>query len=490
MHRRQLDTKVSVSILFVVGMFMSIMDGTIVNVTLPTLQRQLNAPGTSIDAVVIGYLVSLAVIIPVSGWLGDRWGTKRVFLMALTIFTLASALCGAAQNLPTLVGFRILQGIGGGALTPVGTAILYRTFPPAERVQVSRILTIPTVLAPATGPVLGGWLVDQFSWHWVFYVNVPIGIAACLFGIFALPEHREEKAGHFDLPGFLLGGVGLAFLMYALSEGPSIGWTSLGIVASAIVGLLMLYAFVVVEHRSKEPMIDLSLLSDRLFRNSNLISMFASAGFLGVLFVAPLFLQNGQGASALTSGLTTFPEAIGVVLSTQIVARLYPSVGPRRLMAFGLIGVAIMMAGLSLLQRDTSLWFMRALMFLVGAGMAYVFLPLQVTAFATISSTATGRASALYSAQRQVGSALGVAILSSVIGIVGPTYLSANGSMQPNLTAYHAAFLTAALIALIGAGIALLGISDREAAITMQQQARKANTGNLPESASSSEASS
>src|SRR6266567_4130632 len=287
MHRRQLaqlDPKISVSILFVVGMFMSIMDGTIVNVALPTLQRQLNAPGTSIDAVVIGYLVSLAVVIPVSGWLGDRWGTKRVFLIALAIFTLASALCGAAQNLPMLVGFRILQGIGGGALTPVGTTILYRTFPPAQRVQVSRILIIPTVLAPATGPVLGGWLVDQFSWHWVFYVNVPIGIAACLFGIFTLPEHREEKAGRFDMQGFLLGGLGLAFLMYALSEGPSIGWTSWVIIGSAVVGLLMLCAFVVVERRAQEPMIDLSLLSDRLFRSSNLISIFASAGFLGVLF--------------------------------------------------------------------------------------------------------------------------------------------------------------------------------------------------------------
>lgn len=487
MHRRQLDPKVSVSILFVLAMFMSIMDSTIVNVALPTLERQLNAPGTSIDAVVIGYLVSLAVVIPVSGWLGDRWGTKRIFLGALVVFTVASALCGAAQNLTMLVIFRIIQGIGGGALTPVGTAILYRTFPPAQRVQVSRILIIPTVLAPATGPVLGGWLVVQFSWHWVFYVNVPVGIAACLFGIFTLQEHREEKAGRFDVTGFLLGGFGLAFLMYALSEGPSVGWTSLSIIASAIVGLAMLCAFVVVERRTSEPMIDLRLFSDRLFRTSNLVSMFSSAGFLGVLFVAPLFLQNGQGADALTSGLTTFPEAVGVVLSTQIVARLYPSVGPRRLMAFGLMGVAVMMAGLSLMQHDTSLWFMRALMFLIGAGMAYAFLPLQAVAFATISSTATGRASAIYNAQRQVGSALGVAILSSVLGFVGPTYLSANGTVLPNLTSYHVAFLTAAVLALIGSGVAL-SISDRDAAVTMQQRVRKTSTGNLPESASSAEA--
>src|SRR5690349_992868 len=180
MRRPSINPKVSVSVVFVSAMFMSIMDGTIVNVALPSLSRQFNATGTSIDAVVVGYLVSLAIIIPASGWLGDRLGTKRIFLSALALFTLASALCGLATSLPMLIGFRILQGFGGGAMTPVGTAILYRTFPPEERVQVSRILNIPTVFAPASGPVLGGLLIDQFSWLWVVYVNVPIAIASLL----------------------------------------------------------------------------------------------------------------------------------------------------------------------------------------------------------------------------------------------------------------------------------------------------------------------
>ncbi len=178
MQRPSINPKVSVSIVFVVAMFMSIMDSTIVNVALPALSRQFNLKGTSVDAVVVGYLVSLAIVIPASGWLGDRIGTKRVFLSALALFTFASALCGLATSYPMLIGFRVLQGVGGGALTPVGTAILYRTFPPIERVQVSRILNIPTVVAPATGPILGGLLIDKLSWHWIFYVNVPIGIAA------------------------------------------------------------------------------------------------------------------------------------------------------------------------------------------------------------------------------------------------------------------------------------------------------------------------
>jgi hypothetical protein len=169
-------------------------------------------------------------------------------------------------------------------------------------VQVSRILIFATILAPAIGPILGGLLVTQLSWRWVFYVNVPIGILACLFGLIFLYEHKEETPGRFDLAGFLLAGIGLALLMYALSEGPSAGWSSINIFGSAIVGTLLLGAFVVVELKVPEPMIDLGLLHDRLFRTTNLVSLFAYAGFLGTLFVAPLFLQEARGVSALISG--------------------------------------------------------------------------------------------------------------------------------------------------------------------------------------------
>jgi EmrB/QacA subfamily drug resistance transporter len=477
---RKPDLKVSVSIIYVAAMFMSIMDSTIVNVALPSIGRQLNVATTSIDAVVVGYLVSLAVVIPASGWLGDRLGTKRIFLAALALFSLASALCGIAPSFPMLVLFRILQGAAGGAMTPVGAAILYRTFPPAERVQVSRILIIPTVAAPAVGPVLGGLLVDQLSWRWVFYVNVPIGIAAFLFGLAFLHEHKEPAAGHLDVKGFLLAGIGLALLMYALSEGASTGWASPRILASLIIGTLLLAAFVIIDLREREPLIDLRLLGNRIFRACNLISLFSGAGFLGILFIAPLFLQEARGVDALTSGLTTFPEAIGVVLSTQLVARLYPRIGPRRLMVFGITGVAIVMALLSLIGMGTNLWFMRLLMFLTGAGMAYSFLPLQTAAYATISRSATGRATAFYSAQRQLGSALGVAILSSVLTAIGPVQFSAHGIPTPNLTAYHAAFLAAAVLELIAAAFALT-VHDRDAAATMLRPGKSVEQGDVLE---------
>jgi EmrB/QacA subfamily drug resistance transporter len=469
MYPSAINPKVAISVVFVAAMFMSIMDSTIVNVALPTLSREFHVPGTSVDAVIVGYLVSLAVIIPASGWLGDRLGTRRIFLIALAVFTGASALCGQAHSLNMLIGFRLLQGIGGGAMTPVGTAMLYRTFPPVERIQVSRILNIPTALAPATGPVIGGLLIDKLSWRWVFYVNVPIGLLALLFGILFLQEYHREDVKTFDILGFILAGFGLALTMYALSEGPDYGWTSPGILISGFVGLALLVLFALIEVRSTHPMLELRLFRNRVFRTCNLISLFSGAGFLGLLYAAPLFLQLARGASALTSGLTTFPEAVGVLIATQIVTRLYPSIGPRRLIVGGLSGVALVMALLSLIGQDTSFWFFRGLMFLIGAGMAFSFSSTQTAAFATISSAETGQASALYNAQRQVGASLGVAIISTVISAVGLTQLGPGGTLVPNLASYHAGFITAAVFALIGVAFAL-AVRDSDAISTMRRR--------------------
>jgi predicted MFS family arabinose efflux permease len=290
-----------------------------------------------------------------------------------------------------------------------------------------------------------------------------------------LKEHREPAAGSFDLPGFLLAGGGFSLVMYALSEGPSHGWTSLSVLTPGLIGIVVLASFVVVEVRTREPMVKLKVLGDRLFRNTSIVSLFASAGFLGVLFLVPLFLQEARGASPLSSGLTTFPEALGVVTSTQLVAYLYPRIGPRRLMCGGLVWVAAMMTLLTTIDVGTSAWIVRILMFSIGVGMAYVFLPSQAAAFATISRADTGRAATLSSVQRQLGSATGVALVSSVLALVGPTRIGADGAVHAHLAAYHAAFLVSASLALIGAFMAL-NIPDRDAAVTMQLRARGRRT--------------
>lgn len=347
-------------------------------------------------------------------------------------------------------------------LTPVGMAMLFRTFPPRERVAVGRLLMFATILGPASGPLIGGFLIEHQSWRWAFFVNVPVGVIAFLVGLFFLHEHREPEPGRFDLPGFLLGGAGLGLFMYALSEGPAQGWTSPIILGCGIAGLLALVTFVIVELRTAAPMVDLRLLGNRLFRSTQVVAFFATAGFIGVLFLVPLFLQEVQGASPLESGLTTFPEALGVVTSTQLVARLYPRFGPRRLMAGGLAGLTLAILLMALIGLTANPWVVRVLMFFVGFGMAYVFLPNQAASLATITRSQTGRATTISNVQRQVGAALGVAALSTVLAIVGT---GVGGPSDP--APYRAALLLAASFALAGSLFALL-VPDEEAAETMR----------------------
>jgi EmrB/QacA subfamily drug resistance transporter len=454
-----------VAVVYICGMLMNTLDSTIVNVALATLARDFDVDPSQIQSVVIGYLVSLAVFIPISGWLGDRFGTKRVFLFALFVFTGASMLCGMAQGLDQLVLFRILQGVGGGLLTPVGMAMLYRTFPPEERVGVSRILMIATIFGPALGPIIGGVLIEHLSWRWTFYVNVPVGTVALIVGMVFLDEHREEAAGRFDLAGFVLAGAGFAGFMFALSEGPGRGWTSPEIAATGLLGLALLVAFVVVELRTREPMIQLGLLGNRLFRSMLTTSFFASGGFLGVLFLTPLFLQEAFGYTPLESGLATFPEAIGVLISSQVVARIYPAIGPRRLMITGMIIVTFAALAMVTVTESTNVWAIRFYLFMVGVGMANLFIPNQAAMLATISRAQTGRATTLTSVQRQVGSSLGIAVLASILAFVGPTE-EVNGVTVPNLDGYHLAFVAAAAFAIIAAVLATR-VPDADAANTM-----------------------
>jgi EmrB/QacA subfamily drug resistance transporter len=467
----RISQKVAVSVVYVAAMFMTIMDATIVNVALPTIGRNFGVPSTAVASVSIYFLVSLAVFISASGWLGDRLGGKRVLLGAIAVFTVVSALCGLAQSLAQLEIFRVLQGVGGGMMAPVGLAMLFRVFPPAERVRAAGILTVPTTFAPALGPVLGGLLVTELSWRWVFYVNVPLGILALAFGALFLQGGQALRPGRFDTTGFVLAGGGLGLLMYGVSEGPIRGWGSGVVLATALSGAVLLAVLVIAELRKRQPLIDLRLLANRLFRSCNGVMVLSSASFLGTLYVVSLFFQDGRHLSALASGLSIFPEAFGVMAGAQLASRLvYPRLGPRRNIAIGLVAVAASIGLMSLVGSQTSLWWMRLLMFCLGLAMGQVFVPAQAAAFATISPEATSRASTLFNVVRQLGSAMGVAVLTTAIVAVGTEHVVA-GQVTANLTAYHVAFLIAAGVALAGVAVALT-IRDADAAATIVRRSR------------------
>ncbi|WP_426333737.1 MDR family MFS transporter [Paenibacillus silvae] len=458
-----------VGTLYVLAMFIVAMDATVLNVALRTISEELGVPPAAASTLNVGYLVSLAVFLPVAGWLGDRWGTKRVFLSALALFTLSSALCATADQLKTLTFFRILQGAGGGLLTPVGMAMLFRAFPPQERARVSRMLVLPIALAPALGPIVSGLIVDQLSWRWIFYVNLPVGIPAVIFGMLYLKEHRERGAGQLDLPGWLLSAPGLALTMYALSQGPLGGWTSPLIMGAGLTGMLLLTLLVRVELRAKQPLLDLHLLKQRLFRYTGLVSVCGAAGLLGMLYVFPLMYQHVLHASALETGLTTFPEAIGLMIASQLVPWSYPRLGPRKLISMGLICTAIIFIILSQITVDTNPWFIRSLLFGVGIFLGQTVGAVQIAAFAQIPPASMGRASTWFTVQNRLGSAIGMAILSAVLAGAGTTTLTATGTLEPNMTAYRLALLGAAAFLFIGLWFALM-IRDVDAATTIRKK--------------------
>lgn len=468
----RLEYKWIVGIVFVFGLFMDLLDMTIVNVAIPTLAEEFDATTTQVQWVVTGYLLALAVVIPISGWLGDRFGTKRIFMLALFLFTTASFLCGMAWSIESLIAFRILQGVGGGMLTPVGTAMLFRAFPPQERAKAAAILMIPMVVAPASGPVIGGYLVEYWDWRWIFFINIPVGVTGLIFAGMFLKEEKQPDTGRLDVPGFILASLGLGALMYALAEAGEKGLDDPLVLSVGAVGLAILALFTFVELRTADPMIDMRLFKNRLFATANAVQLVAFAGLMGGLFLLPLMLQSPAtiGLGPFESGLTTFPQAIGVVTMVQVSSRLYPRVGPRRLLVVGLLGVTGTTLAFLLVDVGTSLWWIRGIMFLRGCFFSFILICLQTATFATIALPMMGRASAISSAGRQVGSMFGVALLATVLTsrlTANDTSLAPGADTAATIDAFHEAFFVAALLTLVGAAMALL-INDKDAAVSMR----------------------
>ncbi|MEU1017649.1 DHA2 family efflux MFS transporter permease subunit [Streptomyces sp. NPDC005898] len=439
--------KVAVVLVYTAAMCMNGLDSTIVNPALFTIAGDFGRPVSAANTVETAFLVALALTLPVAGWLGDRLGTKRVFLGALAAFTAASAVCGLAPNLTTLVVARAAQGLAGGLLTPVGMTLLFRAFPPEERVKLSKVLIVPTALMPALGPPLGGFLTEHLSWHWLFFVNVPVGTAAVLLGVMGLREHVEGTPGPFDRVGFLLATPALGLLTYALGFGPSQGWTRPPVAVSAVLGALLLAAAIIHQLRVREPLLRLRLLGDRVYGSASALALVSAAGLMGVLFVFPLLYQAALGASALDAGLSVFPEALGLMLASQAVDRLLPRLGPRRLAAPALLLASGVFAALAAPGVAENAWAVRGLMFAVGLVLGTAVLMIQIVGFETVAPADMGQAMGLFQITRTLGGALGIAACAALIG--------GHGMAFTDPAPYRLAVLATAAFVATGAGLAL-----------------------------------
>ncbi|MEV5545955.1 DHA2 family efflux MFS transporter permease subunit [Streptomyces sp. NPDC052309] len=438
-----LSQRLVVPVVCVCVTFIAIVDGAITTVALPSIARQFQLTTAALDGVVVIYPICLAMAIPASAWLVERFGGKRVLLTALVGFLASSMLCGAAAGLGQLIACRAVQGLSAGLLLPASAALLFSTFTASEQMRISRYMIVPQQVAPAAAPVLGGLLVDHLSWRWVFYVNLPVGLGALVFGALFLAGHHGSRPGRFDLPGLLLSAAALGTLMFGICEGPNRGWSSVAVLTALGLGTVLLAAAVVFQLRVGNPLLKLRLFADRLFRDTNLINLVGLIPILGAMYIGPLFLQQAQGRSASESGITTFPEAFGVLLTVQIAGVLYARVGPRVIVGCGMTGVCIVLLLFATCDADTSLWTFRAYMFLLGLSMGCFFIPTTVASLATIDPKDLPHATTLNTVVRQTGGALAPAAVTTALVLGTPSAAAAD----PPVSAYQHAYLALAAIA-------------------------------------------
>ncbi|MFT4288533.1 DHA2 family efflux MFS transporter permease subunit [Nocardioides sp.] len=406
----------------VLGMIMSILDITVVNVALPTFQTELASDGeeiaySTVAWTVTGYTLALAAVIPVTGWAADRFGTKKLFIAAVTLFTLGSALCATAWSIESLIAFRVIQGFGGGMLMPLGMMIMTRTAGPHRMGKLMAILGVPMLLGPILGPILGGLLIDKASWHWVFLINLPLGIITIVYAAFALAKDEVNPTESFDFVGMLLMSPGLALFLYGISSIPETGTVAATkVLVPGIIGLALIVAFVFWSFRPEHPLLDLRLFHDRQFTVS-IITMFLFAGaFFGALLLVPTYFQQVRGESVLKAGLLVAPQGLGAMCVMPIAGVLADKLPVGRIVPFGFIGIIVGMAGLSTsTSPDTPIWHICAWLFVMGLGMGGTMMPIFTAALRTLTAHEVARGSTLLNVIQQIASSAGVAVISVVL---------------------------------------------------------------------------
>ncbi len=406
--------KVLISVIF--GIFMVILDTTIVNIAFRTLQEEFAAGVNESQWIISIYVLSLGISTPLSGFLGDRFGMKRTYITGLGFFLLGSLLCGIAPSLWLLIGARTLQGFGGGIALPLGTALLFSAFPPKEQGTALGIFGIAIVTAPALGPILGGYLVDQGLWRWIFFVNIPIGLLGIGLASWWLKQQERQEGLSLDLWGLLASTVGLGSILYASSVAADQGWTSPRVVTFTVIGLVGLVAFVLIElFMAETPLLDLRLFRSHIFTNAAIVGWVSVVALFGAEFLLPLYLQVLRGRSALETGFILLPLAVAAAIATPLAGRLYDSIGARPLVVTGFTILVINTWQLSQLTLDTPIGWILFLLALRGLALGLTVQTTLVTALATVAGPKVSRASALINSTRQVVQSLAVAFLATVL---------------------------------------------------------------------------
>jgi EmrB/QacA subfamily drug resistance transporter len=405
-----------IAIVVILGAIMSVLDTTIVNVALDDLSKDLNSSLDSIQWVVTGYLLALAAVIPVTGWAARRFGSRRLYLIALVAFTVGSALCGLAWNAGSLVAFRVLQGVGGGMLMPIGQMVLVKAAGPRNLPRVMAAIGVPIILAPVFGPTLGGLLLEHAGWQWIFLVNVPIGAIALVTALRLLPRDQPEEAGKLDLIGLVLVATGLVGVTYGLAESGSAGSLAAAkVLVPALIGLALIVTFVLRALRIPAPLLDMRLYKNKAFAAASLATFCLGAALFGAMILMPLYFQQVRGEDAVTTGLLLMPQGVGAAIAMRLSARATERFGGG-LTAFG-GGVVTVVATVPfvLIAGGTSYWLIGLAMVFRGFGIGMSMMPAMTAAFAVLRPDQINHATPQLNVLQRVGGSVGTAILSVVL---------------------------------------------------------------------------
>ena len=400
----------------VFGIFMVVLDTTVVNVAFPTMREQFHASLGESQWIVSLYVLALGITMPITGYLADRFGMKRMYLGGLGLFAAGSLGSGLAPGLAALVTTRAAQGVGGGIALPLGTAMLFAAFPPAEQGFALGLYGVALLAAPALGPILGGFLVDRGLWRWIFFINVPVGIAGVALGAWLLRERRVERETRADPLGLVTSVVGFGAMLYAAAVADQAGWTGGRVIVAFAVGVAGLASFAVIEMRAaRDPLLDLRLFRNWTFLNASLVGWVTVMALFGAEFLLPIYLQMLRGRTALQTGLILLPLAVAAGITTPIAGRLYDRIGPRALVTFGFFVLAVNTWQLSKLTATTSISWILVLMAMRGLALGSTVQSTYATALGTVERDRVARGSSLINSMRFVVQSIAVAVLATIV---------------------------------------------------------------------------
>jgi EmrB/QacA subfamily drug resistance transporter len=439
---------------------MIMLDNTVVNVALPSIQRDLQADLSELEWIVTGYALTFASLMLVGGKVADAYGRRLIFVVGIVVFTVASFLCGVADSSEMLIGARVLQGAGAALMNPATLSIIAATFPPRERGTAIGIWAGTSALALAIGPLVGGLITEHLDWSWIFFVNIPIGVLGIVASYLFIDESRDETHTSLDLPGLVTSGVGLFALTYALIEANTYGWTSARIVGAFALAAVLLVSFVVLERRRRDPMLPLDLFRSGTYTGSNLVVLLVALAMFGVFFFVSLYMQNVLGYSAVQAGAAFLPMTILIILVAPIAGKTSDRVGSRGLMTVGMVLIAVQLVLFSRLGEDATFWNLLPALMLGGVGMALTMTPSAAAATRSVPVEKAGVGSAVLNSARQVGGTMGIA----VIGAIMAAEAGGEQTVEAFMRGFEVSLLVAAGIAVAGAVVAFVLVRPHEGA--------------------------